>query len=106
MKNCATNSPTAIGEVDIDELVARSTPTKTEVADWHFIDQVLRTDWQKPLVTVLKFVADLGPADAELTLTPLDTSVDSSSETEVAKANSRGPVIDLTKSSEVQPAAA
>ena len=55
-----TRPPDPIDEV-IDWVTACITPTTEEVADWHFTDQVLQNEWDRPLLRVLRFFTEPQP---------------------------------------------
>ncbi len=55
-----TRPPDPIDEL-IDWVTASITPTTEEVADWHFTDQILRYEWDRPLLRVLRFFTDPQP---------------------------------------------
>lgn len=50
------------GTVELDEVVTKVAaciaPTIDEVADWHFVDQALARDWDRPLVRLLRFFVE------------------------------------------------
>ena len=39
----------------IEWITAAITPPTAEVADWHFVDWALQSDWDRPLLRVLRF---------------------------------------------------
>lgn len=97
MSTYVASTTSEVDEPDIDALVAQITPSIHEMADWHFIDQILRDDWNQPMVTVLKFVVDLDSEVVDLRFKATADSDEADSEAEVDEASTNCPVIDLTR---------
>lgn len=101
LRKGGTQVPNTNDEV-IDEMVAQVAaciaPTIEEVADWHFVDQALSNDWDRPLVRLLRFFAEPAPlADrSQVKLSDCDTIEKVDADVVVDLVTSE--ILDLTRS--------
>jgi len=63
MSSNAKVQPPIFTDIKINRFTSYATPSLEEIADWHVIDQLLESDWNRPLVKILRFVVDRNGMD-------------------------------------------